>query len=71
MTGMAAYAVSKIAASKLMDYFGMENPNVRVMTVHPGVLKSPMNDKSMEAGFVLPYDDGEFHTFSLFDYGKC
>ena len=40
MPGFAAYAVSKIAASKLMDYFGMENPNVRVMTVHPGVLKS-------------------------------
>jgi NAD(P)-dependent dehydrogenase (short-subunit alcohol dehydrogenase family) len=59
MAGMGAYAVSKIAASKLMDYFGMENPNVRVMTIHPGVLKSAMNDKSMEAGLVLPFDDGE------------
>jgi NAD(P)-dependent dehydrogenase (short-subunit alcohol dehydrogenase family) len=60
---MAAYVASKIAASKLMDYFGMENPNVRVMTVHPGVLKSPMNDKVMEAGLALPYDDGEFRVY--------
>lgn len=59
MAGMGAYAVSKIAASKLTDYFGMENPNVRVMTIHPGVVKSSMNDKSREAGFELPYDDGE------------
>ena len=59
MAGMGAYAVSKIANSKLMDYFGMENPNIRVMTVHPGVIKSAMNDKSMEAGLVLPYDDSK------------
>jgi NAD(P)-dependent dehydrogenase (short-subunit alcohol dehydrogenase family) len=59
MPGMGGYAVSKIAASKLMDYLGLENPNMRVMTIHPGVLKSAMNDKSMEAGLVLPFDDGE------------
>jgi NAD(P)-dependent dehydrogenase (short-subunit alcohol dehydrogenase family) len=59
MAGMGGYAVSKIAASKLMDYFGMENPNVRVMTIHPGVLRSAMNDKSMEAGLVLPFDDSK------------
>lgn len=59
MAGLGGYAVSKLAASKLMDYFGLENPNIRVMVVHPGVLKSAMNDKSAQAGLVLPYDDGE------------
>lgn len=64
---MGAYAVSKIAASKLMDYLGMENPNVRVMTIHPGVLKSSMNDKSMEAGLILPFDDGRFRARFLIE----
>ena len=67
MAGMGAYAVSKIAASKLMDYLGMENPNVRVMTIHPGVLKSSMNDKSMEAGLILPFDDGRFRARFLIE----
>jgi NAD(P)-dependent dehydrogenase (short-subunit alcohol dehydrogenase family) len=60
MPGMAGYAVSKLAAVKLMDYFGFENPHVRLIHVHPGVLKSAMNNKSVDAGLILPFDDGEF-----------
>lgn len=58
--GIGAYAISKLAAAKLMDYVAFENPNVRIMTVHPGVLASDMNNKSMEGGLILPFDDGEF-----------
>ena len=60
MPGMGGYIVSKIAASKLADCFASENPSVRVMTVHPGALKTDMNAKAVAAGLELPYDDGKF-----------
>ena len=59
MPGMAGYFVSKMAVSKLMEYVGMENPNVRVISIHPGVLKSDMSDKAVEAGLIFPYDNSE------------
>ncbi|KAH7403405.1 hypothetical protein BKA64DRAFT_776861 [Cadophora sp. MPI-SDFR-AT-0126] len=59
-SGMSGYAISKLAATRVVDYFGMENlGRVRVMNVHPGVLQTDMNRKAVEAGFVLPYDDVE------------
>tara|TARA_R110002033_G_scaffold159940_1_gene196183 strand:- start:233 stop:385 length:153 start_codon:yes stop_codon:yes gene_type:complete len=42
-----------------------ENPRVRVMNVHPGVLQTDMNRQAIEAGFVLPFDDGELLYFPL------
>lgn len=60
MPGLASYGASKLAAAKVMEYLALENPNVRVMTVHPGVIDTPMNRKSVEAGLILPFDDGEF-----------
>ncbi|PVH87249.1 NAD(P)-binding protein [Cadophora sp. DSE1049] len=58
-SGMSGYAISELAATRVMDYFGMEHPGVRVMNVHPGVLETEMNKKAVEAGFVLPFDDVE------------
>jgi hypothetical protein len=43
-----------------MDYLGFENPDVRLIHLYPGVLESAMNTKAMDAGLVLPFDDGEF-----------
>jgi NAD(P)-dependent dehydrogenase (short-subunit alcohol dehydrogenase family) len=57
--GLSAYAVSKLAASKMSDYFAAENPNVRVMTVHPGTPDTSMNRKSADVGLVMPFDDSE------------
>jgi NAD(P)-dependent dehydrogenase (short-subunit alcohol dehydrogenase family) len=57
--GLSSYAVSKFALIKLMDYFAAENPHVKVLQVHPGVLKTDMNKKSVDAGLELPYDDSE------------
>jgi NAD(P)-dependent dehydrogenase (short-subunit alcohol dehydrogenase family) len=57
--GMGAYAASKLAAAKMSEYFHLENPNFRVINVHPGVLPSAMNDKSTAAGLILQFDDGE------------
>ncbi len=56
--GLSAYAVSKLAAAKMMEYLQAENPGLRVMIVHPGVLvATAMGQKAVDAGVVLPADD--------------
>lgn len=59
MAGMGAYAASKLASAKLMDYAALENPHVRVHNIHPGVVDTVMNKKSVEGGLVLPFDEGK------------
>ena len=56
---MSGYAVSKLAALKLFEYMAAENPEVRVMNVHPGVMDTAMGLKGQEGGIVLPWDDSE------------
>jgi len=53
--GLSAYAVCKLAASKMTDYFAVENPNVRVMTVHPKTPDTSMNQKGRDVGLVTPF----------------
>ncbi|TVY94407.1 Short chain dehydrogenase [Lachnellula willkommii] len=57
--GLSAYAVSKLAWTKMTDYFAFENPNVRVMIVHPGVPGTSMKEKARDVGLVMPFDDIE------------
>jgi NAD(P)-dependent dehydrogenase (short-subunit alcohol dehydrogenase family) len=54
-----SYAVSELAASKMTGYFALENPRVRVMTVHPGTPDTSMNQKGRDVGLVMPFDDSE------------
>ncbi|XXG94578.1 p24 complex component [Hypoxylon texense] len=37
---VSGYAASKLAAVKAMEYFGAENPGLRVVSVHPGIVTS-------------------------------
>ena len=46
MPANSAYAVSKLAAARLMEYFAFENPQVRVHNIHPGVVMTDMYKKS-------------------------
>jgi NAD(P)-dependent dehydrogenase (short-subunit alcohol dehydrogenase family) len=62
--GMGAYIVSKLAAVKMLDYVAAGSPNVRTVTVHPGVLDTAMNKKGNDAGFTLPLDDSEPPLYS-------
>ncbi|KAF4987225.1 hypothetical protein FDECE_15536 [Fusarium decemcellulare] len=48
--GVSAYAASKAAANKLLDYIALENPGLRVMNVHPGLVESDMSRKSGHGG---------------------
>jgi NADP-dependent 3-hydroxy acid dehydrogenase YdfG len=44
--GFSAYAASKIASAKMHEYLQAEHPELRVVNVQPGVVKSDMNTKS-------------------------
>lgn len=57
--GMGSYSVSKLAALKMLEYIAAGNPHVRTVTVHPGVIETPMNKKCNDAGLVLPIDDSK------------
>ncbi|KAM5375403.1 hypothetical protein ACJZ2D_005964 [Fusarium nematophilum] len=48
--GVSAYAASKAAASKLLDYIALENPGLHVVNVHPGLVESDMSRKSGHGG---------------------
>ncbi|KAI1124944.1 hypothetical protein F5Y10DRAFT_284640 [Nemania abortiva] len=56
---MSAYAVSKLALVKLMEYFGAENPGLRVITVHPGIVPGTEGGQKMvaQSGIEWPGDD--------------
>ena len=58
---MGAYVSSKIAAVKLLEVFAIENPQVRVHHVHPGLLETAMSAQLAEK-VTLPYayDDSKY-----------
>lgn len=62
---VSGYAVSKLALVKLMEYFGAENPSLRVVTVHPGIVPSTRGGQRMtkQSGFDWPGDDSTFPSF--------
>ncbi|KPM41108.1 hypothetical protein AK830_g5452 [Neonectria ditissima] len=59
MPANSAYAVSKMAAAKMMEYFAFENPQVRVHIIHPGVVQTDMYKKSSEGGLEFAFDDSK------------
>ena len=56
----SSYVAGKIGSNKFFDAVQVENPNLRVVNIHPGVIKSAMSDRSVEHGIRLPFDDGVF-----------
>lgn len=44
--GMGAYATSKAANLKMMDYFAAENPSLHVVNVQPGLVETEMTEGS-------------------------
>jgi NAD(P)-dependent dehydrogenase (short-subunit alcohol dehydrogenase family) len=42
----SAYSTSKIAAVKIYEYVQFENPDLRVFSLHPGVIPTDMGKKS-------------------------
>jgi NAD(P)-dependent dehydrogenase (short-subunit alcohol dehydrogenase family) len=53
--GMSAYAVSKEAGVRLFEIAGMENPELRIVNVQPGIVPTDMNRR----GTIPAQDDSE------------
>ncbi|EHY58516.1 hypothetical protein HRR83_007109 [Exophiala dermatitidis] len=47
LPGASAYSASKLAAAKLDEYLAYENPELRVFTVHPGIVLTNMARKAL------------------------
>ncbi|KAM6525911.1 hypothetical protein FSOLCH5_002039 [Fusarium solani] len=51
---VGAYAVSKAAGLKLVDYFGSENPDIHFVHLHPGVVETELNQSPGQNEASLP-----------------
>lgn len=59
--GMGAYVSSKMAAIKLLQAFGAENPHVRIHHVHPGFLDTAMSTQlAKTTKLPFSFDDSTF-----------
>jgi NAD(P)-dependent dehydrogenase (short-subunit alcohol dehydrogenase family) len=64
--GMGAYVSSKMAAVKLLQAFGAENPHVRIHHVHPGFLDTAMSAQlSKTTKLPFGFDDSKPCSFSF------
>lgn len=57
--GYSAYQASKTAEHRFFDSVQLENPDLHVVQVHPGVVATDMGQKGLDAGVDLPLDDGK------------
>lgn len=64
--GTSAYVCSKIAQMKLLEYVSAENPDLFVVSVHPGAVDTDMLRSSGLASKVDPsfLDDGKSSPYS-------
>jgi NAD(P)-dependent dehydrogenase (short-subunit alcohol dehydrogenase family) len=62
---ISGYAASKLAVIKVMEYLGAENPRLRVICVHPGVVVDTELGRRMvhETGLLWEGDDSESGVF--------
>lgn len=60
IAGYSSYATSKMAAVKLYEYLQQEYPTRHFVSIHPGVVETAMDVKTVAAGVVLPKDDSRF-----------
>lgn len=71
LPGMGGYVASKLPLLKMMEYLGAENQDrLRVVSVHPGLIRTGAAEEIEKSGLVFPYEDGVFippFLFSLRD----
>lgn len=69
--GLSAYASAKLGVGKAMEYLQSENPDVRVVNVHPGVIESDMSRTTKKAyGIEFEYDECELILFGRGDWRR-
>ncbi|KAI8311507.1 putative transporter [Colletotrichum sp. SAR11_59] len=58
LPGMGGHVASKMSSLKLAEYVAVENKDkLRVISVHPGLIQTPMAEELEKAGLKFPYDD--------------
>ena len=62
-SGVSAYTCSKIAQVKLLEYVAAENPDVFVVSAHPGIVPTDMVLSTGKKVLIPPefIDDGKQH----------
>ncbi|KAK9244496.1 hypothetical protein V1506DRAFT_315747 [Lipomyces tetrasporus] len=55
--GLSSYAAGKAASLRMIELFQVEHPEVRFVSVHPGVIKTAMAEKSGLKG--MPFADAD------------
>jgi NAD(P)-dependent dehydrogenase (short-subunit alcohol dehydrogenase family) len=56
--GHSAYGAAKAASTRMFEHFQVDCPNIRVTSVHPGVVETEMGKKLLRVVKFLPKDDG-------------
>lgn len=64
MPGSWAYAATKIANSKMFDYLQIENPDLHIVNVHPGVVNTEINANTEQAG--VGVDEGKQASIDVY-----
>lgn len=65
---VSGYAASKLASVKVMEFFAVENPKLRVISIHPGIVTTSEGGEAFvkEAGIKdWPSDDSKFCFITL------
>lgn len=62
--GFSGYGTSKLSEHKFFDGVQAENRNLHVVHVHPGVVKTDMGQKSIDAGAKFDMDDSELFALA-------
>ncbi|KAM0809488.1 hypothetical protein AB5N19_09832 [Seiridium cardinale] len=68
---ISSYAASKLAVTKVMEYFGAENPGLKVITVHPGVVVDTPGGQKMVEDSGVPFQGDDSKSFFRVSYAKC
>lgn len=61
----SSYQASKLAGTKFFEGVAVENPGIRVLNVHPGVVETLMGRKGLDAGSPFPIDECESLVFAI------
>lgn len=60
--GHTSYSSSKIALTRVMELLAVEQKDARILSIHPGLIKSPRSTNAGNAGIAI--DDREFQSCS-------
>jgi NAD(P)-dependent dehydrogenase (short-subunit alcohol dehydrogenase family) len=60
--GFSAYASAKLVVGKAMEHLQSSNPDLRVVSVHPGTILSEMSESAEKAyGIAFTFDECKLH----------